>query len=321
MYVLGAGFSCHAGIALASELRSLVFDWIERNRERDSRIGPHLRPSGSWPEFPDGKFHAGLAVVDKDQGFEELLISLQATEESHPVTVQTARVLRRACVRLIWERQRSCRLSEAYLNFAARLRHSKAVISFNWDLVCERSLQEAGVTWSYDPGRALSVIKPHGSINWVNHLQGRDGRRIANPPGLLSIGDGLTISWEPSQPFDDPLLKYDSDNLRQVLFPGDPELPSTEEGTARQDALRLWRAAETAISSARRIVFIGYSLPEYDHYSRKTFERVCQGKEIVVCNPDEAVIRHFQTAFPTATIVPEAIRFEESRWVMPLGQS
>lgn len=314
-FVLGAGFSRHAGLPLVIELRQLVFQWIERNKEDDFRIKPHMYPMQNWPEFPRGKFQAGLEYVDKGQGFEELLIALQAAEDSYPATVQTIHVLQRACVRLLLERQRGCKLPGGYLHFADHVAQATGVISFNWDLVCEQALHQSGIPWSYAPNFKLPIIKPHGSMNWVNHLQARDGRVITNPPDFAPIGPDMTISWEPANPFSDPLFAYDGDDLRHILFPGDPEMPGSERGgTARKDAETLWQATEDLIGRSTQIVFIGYSLPIYDRYTKELLQRACRGKQIIVCNPSEEAIRNFQSLFIGEQVLKEQFKFEESRY-------
>ena len=68
------------------------------------------------------------------------------------------------------------------------------MVSFNWDLICERALDDAGVPWDYSARTApIPVIKPHGSLNWTNHLQQADsGRRFSNPHDVVPIAPNST---------------------------------------------------------------------------------------------------------------------------------
>jgi len=320
VFILGAGFSRYAGMPLVVELRDQVFNWIERYKDQDARIKSHMYPLPNWPEYPKGKYYAGLECVDTGDGFEELLIRLQTASEDCPVTIQTIHVLRRACAKLLWETQLTCRLPEEYLHFARHSAQSLGVISFNWDLICERALDEMHFPWSYDSNVRTPIIKPHGSINWVNHLQARTGQVIANPPELSPIAEGMTISWERNKPFDDPLFAYDHDDLRHILFPGDPEIPGPEKNEAEhKDAICLWNAAEQLVSQATRVAFIGYSLPTYDLYARKLLRRICQGKQIVVCNPSDEAIKTFKEVFQGEQVLDEPSKFEYSRYAKPLA--
>ena len=148
LFIVGAGFSCHAGMPLVQNLRAEVNNWLDRNAASDPRISVHMRPLLNWPEFPNGKFWAGLRRVDPHdkRGFEEWMVDLLKTADTFPACVQTFHVLRRACALLLWEKQASLvSLPEAYCAFAQRARDSLGVISFNWDLICERALEDAGV--------------------------------------------------------------------------------------------------------------------------------------------------------------------------------
>jgi hypothetical protein len=95
--IVGAGFCCHAGMPLVQNLRAEVNNWLDRNAASDPRICVHRRPLANWPEFPDGKFWAGLRLVDPhdNRGFEEWMVDLLKTADTFPACVQTFHVLRR----------------------------------------------------------------------------------------------------------------------------------------------------------------------------------------------------------------------------------
>lgn len=318
LFILGAGFSCHAGMPLVQDLRVEVNNWLDRNAANDPRISVHMKSLAAWPEFPDGKFRAGLRLVDPEhnRGFEEWMVDLLKTADTFPACVQTFRVLRRACALLLWEKQANLvSLPEAYYAFAQRARNSLGVISFNWDLVCERALEDAGVPWSYSSRTApLAVVKPHGSLNWTNHLQQADlGRRFGSPIGSVPIAPQSTLSFVPSHPFDDPLSKLDRDDLRCVTFPGDQEsYDPRQRPHAAADQERLWTETRELIDTAETVIFIGYSLPKYDTLACKELQAACKGKSIVVCNPDTKVIDEFRRVFVQSQIEHENYKFEES---------
>ncbi len=274
----------------------------------------------NWPEFPEGKFWASLRKVDpKDKrGFEEWMIDLRRQQEQYPACVQAYHVTRYACVRLLWAKQNALSIIPAsYKHFARIARGELGVISFNWDLVCERALDAELVPWAYSSRTTLiPVIKPHGSLNWTNHLMQEDwGRVIKNPVDFNAIAPDSSISWMPDRPFDDPLLKYDSDDLRCLLFPGNDELLERDPGArARAEKERLWREAISLIGRADCIAFIGYSLPGYDVEARQVLEYACRRKVVVVCNPAGEVIEEFKRVFRHSHIVPEPYKFEESRF-------
>ncbi|SPE40112.1 hypothetical protein SBA7_1280004 [Candidatus Sulfotelmatobacter sp. SbA7] len=312
VFVLGAGFSYHAGIPLVQQLRTEVLNCIDRIKVRDLIIRTFLEPMGI--EYPEGKFRKGFAAVDHGQGIEELLVDLRGAVVKCPVALQTLNILRRACARLLWEEHYGLRLRlpDAYSGFAHRVASAIGVISFNWDLVCETALEREGRAFSYAPDSRIPIIKPHGSINWTNHLQPKPGRLIENPSGMCPIADGMTISWDQNAPFDDPLLPYDADDLRYMIFPGDPEMATLDSDEARRNTEKLWEAVAALILRAEEVVFIGYSLPAYDQFAKELFQCTCHDKRIVVCNPSPTVIEAFEQAFSGENIQSMPLKFEES---------
>lgn len=189
------------------------------------------------------------------------------------------------------------------------------MVSFNWDLICERALHDAGVPWGYSTRTApLPVIKPHGSLNWTNHLQQADsGRVFGNPVEFVPIAPESTLSYVPARPFDDPLLELDSDDLRCLTFPGDLEFVDlTRRPRAAADQDRLWNESNDLIARSHTVVFIGYSLPRYDTVARNHLKSACQGKSIVVCNPSRDVISEFESVFRAGSLTFIPAKFEES---------
>lgn len=294
-----------------------MFQWLEENAS-DPRVSVHMNPLPNWPEFPKGKFWDSLRRVDPEdrRGFEELMIDLRCQEKEYPACVQARHVLRYACAQLLWAKQNTfVNVPESYRYFARLVRGELGVISFNWDLICERALEKEWVPWGYSQHTAqIPVIKPHGSLNWTNHPMQEDwGRRIGNPPECRPIAPDSSISHMPDKPFDDPLLKYDSDDLRCLIFPDYDELLDHHAGAcARAEKTRLWNEATSLIERAKQVAFIGYSLPSYDSEARQRLECACRRKVVIVCNPATDVIEEFRRVFQQSQIVPEPDKFEES---------
>src|SRR5579859_7832893 len=180
VFILGAGFSAAAQFPLVRGLKELVINFVET--ERHSIYAASLEPGQG---FERGEFYEGLDQVDENsqRGFEELLIALRhvcAGADGNDPRHATLHVLRIGCARLLWQRQNELtKPSASYENFARRFfkpaeMRSNVVISFNWDLLMERSLQDAAVPWDYNSGSpgVTAVLKPHGSINWSSWLEG-----------------------------------------------------------------------------------------------------------------------------------------------------
>ncbi|MGP8225876.1 MAG: hypothetical protein ACLQGT_06940 [Terracidiphilus sp.] len=313
-FILGAGFSVAAGFPLVRGLRELVVDFMHADRHPIYDVFLHAGQG-----FEDGQFAEGINRVDPESrlGFEELLNALQiackCADPSNPCHL-TLKVLRYGSTRLFWKRQNELlKVPAAYENFA-RLYFkpseacNNAVVSFNWDLVMEKSLWDTGVRWLYSTSYGpVAVLKPHGSINWSSFLE--SGGRC-DYEGWQKISSQSVLSYDASAPLDDPDAQEINPDFRYMLFPGDPEL---QEEAAK--AGLIWTQVETILAQSEALVFIGYSLPEYDPYSRDVFRRAAVGKHIEVYNPSSEHLEQFRNLFRNhVQLVPQ--RFEECPYAL-----
>jgi hypothetical protein len=291
-FILGAGFSADAGFPLVRALRNDVLSWIETEQHPSAK--PHLTPHVHG--YSKGQFYAGRDAIDPEgsMGFEEWMIALrdrlQATHDHDPAYTFD-RIVRDACGRLLWEKQRTLdHLPVAYQNFASWFHEHhlygqpNAILSFNWDLLAEKALTDARAVWRYTiQSPWVPILKPHGSINWSDHVE--VGLR-ADSPEWQPIGPQSTYSYIPQAPFSDPFEDGVNQRLRKLILPGDPE----DAGGASL----IWAEAEAAIRERDMVVFIGYSLPGYDSFSTKFFQRVTSGKQIEVYARSPETLQHYQ---------------------------
>ena len=306
VFVLGAGFSFEQGYPLARNMKENVLSFL--CRERHVRYWEWMQPWNGG--YEKGQFYAGLEMIERndDLPFEELLLKLarRLKEGNGGPCHQTNEVLRIGARRRLWEIHNSVKkVNPAYRNFAGWLRSDwqrYGIISLNWDLQVERLLQEANVPWHYCPtaqGR-LTIIKPHGSINWNRYRQeDLNALYLAWEP----VARGSKLSFDPQQPLSDPDESEILANLRYLIFPGDPDQPDSHE-----DLKLLWDDASSLIHRAEKIVFVGYSFPEYDCHSREVFADRCRGKKIVVINPSKRDLRKF------SRILGADIEFREEKF-------
>lgn len=298
-FVLGAGFSADAGFPLLRDLRERVLSFIEFDRHPSYRV--FLEPGNGG--FDEGQFYAGLKELDPTGGlqFEELITRLRTqlgTPNYAGPGYITQRVLRIGCSRLFWCIHGLNPFPESsYRNFgswlireAATFRDRNTLVSFHWDLVAETALTEAGIYWTYSSSvrSDVSVLKPHGSINWSGYLR----ENLRNDSGLWEpIGSGSRLSYMAKSPLKNPDQQRINPDLDYVLFPGDPELPQQDE-----DLGRIWRDIETALSDSDRVVFIGYSLPDYDSFAADFF-RSHVGRKVEVYNPSDQDRQKYRNLF------------------------
>jgi hypothetical protein len=313
VFILGAGFSVHAGFPLVRSLREKVVDFICQNP--DPSYDVHLHP---WAHFQKGQFWEGLEAADATGTleFEELLIRLTQIAKAnswHPAGL-SEKLLRHACSKLLWRLHGDLKaLPGPYLQFAQQLNAKDVIVSFNWDILAEKACQEALRPWSYEPGCVLQVIKPHGSITWSNH---RQQNCTAIYHCWRPIIRGTYIDYYDAI-FEDPFPNGVNEDLRYALFPGDPDDPNdselTENDKRKQDRALLWDQVEQAIEATNKVIFIGYSLPEYDSYAKHFFRAACTGKNVEVWNPSEKDCVKFKSTFGDSTIC-YPVKFEESKY-------
>lgn len=299
-FILGAGFSAEQQFPLMKDLKDRVIHFLEA--EQHYRYVDHIRPDGN---FPKGQFYAGLEYIDPEGnlGFEELLIKLshyRKLSQSYNPCYVTDQVLRIGVNRLFWcityfiERLKGC-----YTNFAHDLKKNEGewrIVSFNWDILVEKSLSDIGASWRYSltpNDRSIPIIKPHGSINWNSFAH--NANIVSKYSGWKSIGVDSTLSYDACRPLENSDLADQNDDYRYCLYPGDPDQPE-----AHADLERLWKDVHGAIQSAEKVIFIGYSLPEYDSYAGSTFRELCKNKAVDVYDPSPTTLERFQKAFPHA---------------------
>lgn len=293
-FVLGAGFSKLAGFPLILELKQQVLDLIERDWTSRS-CG---KQDGYLPYYCKDEFDACLGAVDRpEMGFEELLISLRSrlkTADEFDPSFVALPILERTCARVIWERQRTLTdLPVAYQNWATWMRErnppakTNAIVSLNWDLVAERALWHVKIPWNY-----TSLLKPHGSINWIKYHSGVNAgwQRIGNTP----------YAFYPANAFNDYFQNGVNEDMRAMILPGSPE---------EQGLTQIWDKAVQTIQERDVVVFIGYSLPAYDSIAAESFQRATQGKRIEVYVHSGQTLNKYRGQFPNV-VTTEPADFE-----------
>jgi hypothetical protein len=308
-FILGAGFSAGQQFPLVRGLRERVIHFLEA--EFRSTYRKFLRPEDGYPK---GQFYEGLDHIDPEGqlGFEELLIELSRhlrAADPHDGCLTTDKVLRIGVARLLW-----CiaffiwRVNPSFESFARRLAAARGewrVVSFNWDILVERSLHEVGASWTYSlraASESVPIVKPHGSINWSSFRQ--NPSRTSEYIGWEPIAPGSTLSYDKNDPLANPDLQETHPDLRYCLFPGDPDLPQSHP-----DIGLLWEEVRESIRTSDHVVFIGYSLPFYDTFAGEFFRTECAHKRIDVHDPSSETRGRFQQSFPDATVHDQKFRF------------
>jgi hypothetical protein len=199
-----------------------------------------------------------------------------------------------------------------------RIQPGDVIITFDYDAACERQLKQGGL-WEIGDGYGFSlglsaipptqakVLKLHGSTNWWG-LIFRGSRGFGAASDVL--GPRPTIFFRPDLEF----LGYSGD-FRDPACAGIDSaaghlaiiMPTRRKRFFEQTPFGrewepfwedLWRQAESALQSSRKIVIIGYGMADADEKARELLlEKSNRNAQIeIVCGERSSLIRNEFTA-------------------------
>jgi hypothetical protein len=200
---------------------------------------------------------------------------------------------------------------DLYVEFARKLKPNDYVLTFNYDILLERALDQAGVPYRLFPYRfkelmefggtvddsreEVVILKVHGSVDWFDDQryhrmrqawtkQGLDPDKARDPIFGRSQGWSLTPLVDGPRHEDDPLrhlhrLKEIEGYYRDpAWFLSAPSLisPSTQKLVYSNYVRDFWNGLGRAGGGNFRLVVIGYSLPDHDDYARQVLYRIAR---------------------------------------------
>jgi hypothetical protein len=184
-----------------------------------------------------------------------------------------------------------------------------------------------GVRFYSNPDNRLypwSVLKMHGSLNWFRYLPIRSFPTLpGEPEAELSTDKRQQVilmrrSWWFNQPPDFEGWYVDPVILTPGLFKyealGEDPLYDRVFGT-------IWTKAKEALSTAKKLVVIGYSFPVTDVSTRRLFLESLQRNrlsELVVVNPNQSVLDKTKEICQMKTNVTQYEGFEEYLQSLPV---
>jgi hypothetical protein len=271
VYVIGAGFSQGFGYPLT---RTLLMEAWERlpleARDQLQRIIEFHHPNFS--------LHDPSSFPNIEQLLTEIDINLQMFMASRPAEgrfrKQQLRQSRETLLFTIATWFHDLYRAAAKNNWLAvmvnRLRlENAAVISFNWDLVLDHALFDRIIeAESYGLAANLQrdapvLLTPHGSLNWYQ------GRQLRHVPEMKRIE--IYRTKDPSRAVHAFLPPRDVQT-----FTGKKYTPLIVPPTYLKDFRasifrRIWQNCTDVLSTPKRLIFLGYSLPIADWHAQFIF--------------------------------------------------
>jgi hypothetical protein len=294
VWILGAGASAFAGYPLATALLPFI-----RNFQSHDAMAMQIA-SRVRQKINDAEFQFCRHVVRNPNGnanLEELMTYLELYKtfpgtnfSINPWTEQDSDDVRRLITERFLYYQHDLRLAAwdhkapvepVTINldvfnalreaWAMRVKVGDVLLSFNWDILHDMILWDAGL-WSYKDGYGFKcgnqgvneldskvlLLKLHGSVNWV---QNSENDRVTE---VASVSDFFRDSkdWEPRS----HTSQAQTDSGRKLILP-----TYLKDISSNRVLLDLWTQAHEILSCATELIVIGYSLNRVDHPSRLLF--------------------------------------------------
>lgn len=269
--MIGAGFSAGLGYPLTSDLLFRLWEMIDDDSFKE-KLENVIR--FHHPGFRPARF---ASFPNVEQLLSEMLVNEQLFDSSRQYKGNFTRAdlqnLQKDLLLKIagWfhEISKTVERNEpqtAWLKqFREQVRNENAaIISFNWDLELERLLFEGDLddsTYGFSRGSSNQpiLLKPHGSLNWFEEEQGKflkDSKRVQI---FASKGKDAVYAF---LKFRLPVSKRGRAFTPLIVPP--VYLKNFEKPVFRT----LWGNCTSVLSTAKRIVFLGYSMPTADIHAQ-----------------------------------------------------
>jgi len=295
VYVLGAGFSygtnhkvkrgqSYLMMPLQNDLLEKIFQYHCKTIKTVDKLAKVIREYFS-PQSYRSRHNTGasrhqdllgLSVEEIVTFFEEMARDSEEEKES-TIFRKSETELRKLTLQLIEFLSIGGKPNQNIIlkQFRSLILDTDTIITFNWDTLLDRVLannkeREWHPAWGYGrtvnkifeysgrlprvpPRKHATLLKLHGSINWIACAEQRTIQAGFSPKGNL-----------------DDVVMMPPKMLKREIWGEEPTELKTDplrgNWAVHADGLYpdVWREAESAMSRAKRIVFIGYSFPAAD---------------------------------------------------------
>ena len=312
VYVVGAGFSAGLGYPLTKSLLIGAWDRLPK----DSRSQLRRIIEFHHPAFSSSRT---TSFPDIEQLLTEMAVNLQMFDASRPVEGGFTKAQLKASMDVLlstiaaWfhEIYETASTKQWLSTVIKRLqKENAAVVSFNWDLVLDQllfggRLDSESYGLSSKLGNGPLLLKPHGSLNWY------EGTQLKHVPSLKQseiFHD--TAEAKCVHAFLRPrgIKSKSGKRYTPLIIP-----PTYFKDFTPSIFQQLWKNCTDVLSTPKRVVFLGYSLPAADLHAqfifrcgfynqlhgrlRKSGDRypATGASEIIIVNPDQDAARRIES--------------------------
>jgi len=305
IFIIGAGFSIHAGLPLGADLLDLVRELITQKFGRNNKLESDL----SW--YLSYRRRCDLVPEDAPIDYEKFMsyldmehyLGLKGSDTWSEEGNESQLMIRNGIMEVIHSRQPSTPTREC-ISFCQGLSPTDTILTFNYDRLIEDTLEHLDMRYRLFPNRLkdvglmsstidsdaeegeIVIFKLHGSIDWFDktpHLQDRELAARHKYPwesrhSIFKEGSNIEHYQLTQGPRDndDPLQYiYRVKDLDQVVgsqfWLGCPLIlsPSSSKILYANPIKGLWNGIQKAGGFSLGLGIIGYSLPPYDEYAKQ----------------------------------------------------
>ncbi|TGM03246.1 SIR2 family protein [Leptospira jelokensis] len=298
LFIIGAGFSQPAGLPLAGALFEKVIKIIENQYGKKTKFQTDLEEFKSYTKKTNTELdlESFLSYLDIEH-FLKLRGSKTFNEEGNESQI----MIRRAIGKIIQSHTPSIeKIPKVYHKFAKNLEPHDIILTFNYDIILERTLEHLNIPFRLFPMRyteihkgsatvdsskeEVVILKLHGSVDWFDesefrHLQNElkdfDGKIIKHPV-FSDLNKYQTTPIVEGPRFPDEKIKniyrikkvdefYREDRSFQTPF---ILAPSTVKFVYAKPLMEFWHGLGRTGAYNLGFSIIGFSLPSHDEYIR-----------------------------------------------------
>lgn len=319
VYFVGAGLSSAFGIPNTQQLLNAVHDLASTNGTWAASKGLNHSLADAYKFFfpiEGGGAHYRPNVVD----FFSVLKTYSQVSAGMPGRlpgVEELQVdLKRALVNVLIDALRRCDalLAKNQPELDAMLQPGNYIITSNWDLLIERYCWIHSIPLRHTAsgsGSEVTLLKLHGSIDWC---RADTAKKSVDRVDYRSLRERVVGSSYSVDPADDGVLRITgleqwSRSWQQIKSRAEEPLMITMalgKGDDLQPLSEMWRTAYGAISRAKRLELIGYSVPTDDIEIRTLLVAGIErgrprfkGPKLIVRNPSPEVHNRFRSTVST----------------------
>lgn len=305
IFILGAGFSVHAGLPLGAQLFELVREKTRDKYGIDNKLEGDLDWYLKYRKRCDGLEEEYPVDYEKFMSYLDLehYLGLKGSDTWSDEGNESQLMIRNGIMEVIYSLSPSTPTEEC-IKFCESLLPSDVILTFNYDTLIEDTLEYLGKPYRLFPNRLkevglmsstidseaekgeIVVSKLHGSIDWYDKLPYIKERELANKSQHpwesrhpvfkdRALVDHTQIIEGPCEEDDPFQFVYRVNDLSQVIdaqfWQSSPLIlsPSSSKILYANPLKLLWRGLQQAGGLNFGIGVIGYSLPPYDEYARQ----------------------------------------------------